>query len=105
MRQAGTGALVTGAARRIGRAIALDLASHGFVVAVHCDGSREDAEYLCDIINKDAGTARVVQADLTDANATRHLVDNAIEAVGPLRTVVTNATISEDASVPDITCT
>lgn len=103
MRQAGTGALVTGAARRIGRAIALDLASHGFVVAVHCDGSREDAEHLCNIINQDGGRARVVQADLTNANATRHLVDNAIEAVGPLGIVVNNASIFEDDSVTDFT--
>jgi len=101
MRQAGTGALVTGGAKRIGRAIALDLAAHGFAVAIHCDGSRDEAERLADVINNDGGVASVLQADLTDASSSSRLVENAIEAVGPLGIVVNNASIFENDSVTD----
>jgi NAD(P)-dependent dehydrogenase (short-subunit alcohol dehydrogenase family) len=103
MRQAGTGALVTGAARRIGRAIALDLAAHGFAVAIHCDGSHDDAERLAEIINKDGGMAGVVQADLADPHAAARLVDDAIATIGSLGIVVNNASIFENDSISDFT--
>ncbi len=45
-------ALVTGGAKRIGKAIVEDLAAHGFAVAIHCNGSRQDAESLAEKIRK-----------------------------------------------------
>lgn len=101
MRHTGTAALVTGGAKRIGRAIALDLAAHGFAVAIHCDGSREEAERLADVINSDGGVASVLQADLTNEQSSSRLVENAIEAIGPLGIVVNNASIFEDDSITD----
>ena len=56
--------LITGAARRIGRAIALDLAAHGWRIGVHYRRSQEDAEALAgDIIGR-GGMAAAIPADL-----------------------------------------
>ena len=62
-------ALVTGGARRIGRAIVEDLAAHGFAVAIHCNRSRREADSLAEQFAADpAARAAVVQADLTDTS-------------------------------------
>jgi len=58
------GALVTGAARRIGRAIALDLARHGWAVAVHYRGSAEAAAEVVREIESGGGRAVALAADL-----------------------------------------
>ena len=60
-------ALVTGGARRIGRAIVEDLARNGFAVAIHCRSSVDVAEALADDIRRQGGRALVLSADLADA--------------------------------------
>jgi NAD(P)-dependent dehydrogenase (short-subunit alcohol dehydrogenase family) len=100
MMAAATGtALVTGGARRIGKAIVEDLAAHGFAVAIHCNGSRKDAEILAEDIQRSGGRAAVVEADLTDTAATDALIDLASKALGPVRLLVNNASIFRDDSV------
>ncbi|MDN2565004.1 SDR family oxidoreductase [Aquibium sp. A9E412] len=101
MQQADKTALITGGARRIGRAIALDLAAHGFAVAIHCHGSRAAAEALAGEIADGGGRAAVLQADLGDAAAARGLVPAAADALGGLGLVVNNASIFEDDTVHD----
>lgn len=89
-------ALVTGAARRIGRAIALDLAAGGTAVAIHCNSSRTAADELAAAIVADGGRAVVVQADLCDRTALDVLVESAAKALGqPLDLLVNNASIFE----------
>ena len=94
-------ALVTGGARRIGRAIVEDLAAHGFAVAIHCNRSRDEADALAARIIASGGRAAVVEADLTDMPATEGLVAAATEALGPIGLLVNNASIFEDDSVED----
>ena len=60
-------AIVTGAARRIGRGIALDLAQHGWSVCVHFSSSAADAEALVREIRGSGGQAAAVGADLAQA--------------------------------------
>ncbi len=93
--QLGT-ALITGAARRIGRAIALALAQSGYGVALHANHSRKEAEaFAGDIVGR-GGRASVVLADLADDTAVRKLVP-AATAFGPLTLLVNNASeFSED---------
>lgn len=83
-------ALVTGAARGIGRGIALGLAGAGFDVAVHYRGSREDAEQTA----RDAGALGVravaLQADLTRPEEAQPLVEAAHSAFGGLGVLVNN---------------
>ncbi|MBX3575666.1 MAG: SDR family oxidoreductase [Rhizobiaceae bacterium] len=91
-------ALVTGAGRRIGAAIARDLARRGFAVAIHCNRSRREADALADAIRADGGRAEVLQADLLDAAAVAGLVAAARAAIGPLTLLVNNASVFEDDS-------
>lgn len=94
-------ALVTGGAKRIGRAIVEDLAAHGFAVAIHCNRSRAEASALAEGIVRAGGKAAVVEADLLDPKATEALLERACEAVGPVRLVVNSASIFEDDSAAD----
>ncbi|WP_377288095.1 SDR family oxidoreductase [Rhizobium sp. SG2393] len=86
-------ALVTGGARRIGKAIVEDLAEHGFAVAIHANGSLSDAEGLAETIRARGGKAAAVQANLEDIGETEGLVDAAVAAIGPLGLVVNNASV------------
>jgi NAD(P)-dependent dehydrogenase (short-subunit alcohol dehydrogenase family) len=84
-------ALVTGGARRIGRAIVERLASAGFGVAIHCNASRSEAEVLAAEITAGGGRACVVPGDLVDPAAVDSLVP-AVEAhLGPVTLLVNNA--------------
>lgn len=95
-------ALVTGGGRRIGRAIAEDLAAHGFAVAVHCNASRDEALDVVRGITEREGQAAVVQADLSDRRATAGLVAQAAEALGrPISLVVNSASVFEVDSIED----
>lgn len=93
--------LVTGGARRIGRAIVEELAAHGFALAIHANGSLEEAEALAGTIVAAGGRAAAIGADLTDANAAGGLVAAAQAALGPVSLLVNNASIFEDDSVLD----
>lgn len=99
MQSTGVNALVTGGAKRIGRAIVRDLAANGFGVAIHCSRSRGDAEKLAGEITDQGGTACVLQADLTDTAQAEALVDEAVGRLGPVQLVVNNASVFEDDSV------
>ncbi|MEO5337905.1 MAG: SDR family oxidoreductase [Magnetospirillum sp. WYHS-4] len=88
-------ALVTGAARRIGRAIALGLARAGHPVALHCRRSRAEAEELAALIRREGGRAAVVVADLASEDQTQGLVAAAADALGPLGLLVNNASLFE----------
>jgi NAD(P)-dependent dehydrogenase (short-subunit alcohol dehydrogenase family) len=92
---AGRSALVTGGARRIGRAIALMLAAHGWDVAVHYGGSRDDAEALVTEIKRRERRAAALGADLTREGEATDLIPRAVEAVGPLTLLVNNASLFE----------
>jgi len=89
-------ALVTGAGKRLGRAMALYLGARGFDVAVHYAGSREAAEEVAGLIRDGGRQAVVLQADLLDEAATQALVPAAAEALGgPITCLVNNASIFE----------
>ncbi|ESY85538.1 SDR family oxidoreductase [Mesorhizobium australicum] len=94
-------ALVTGGAKRIGKAIVEDLASHGFAVAVHSNRSHDAADALAAGINRSGGRAAVVAADLTDMDAVGDLVGQAEAALGPISLLVNNASLFVDDSVED----
>lgn len=84
-------ALVTGAAKRIGRAIAVSLAEDGCDVAIHCNTSPQEAEVTAGLIRERGRRTVVMNADLADAEATAALADRAAEALGGLNILVNNA--------------
>jgi NAD(P)-dependent dehydrogenase (short-subunit alcohol dehydrogenase family) len=88
-------ALVTGAAKRIGRAIALDLARHGWTVAVHYRHSAAEAVEVVQEIERSGGRAVALQADLACEAHTHALIARAAEALGPLTCLVNSASLFE----------
>ena len=88
-------ALVTGAAKRIGRAIALDLAAYGFAVGVHYRGSADDAHAVVAEIKAKGGRAVALRADLGKEAEVVTLVPHVTEALGPLGILVNNASLFE----------
>lgn len=88
-------ALVTGAAHRIGRAAALEMARLGFAVAVHHNNSGEAASAVADEIRALGGRAEAVRADLSLERDTAGLIEQAVTRVGPLGVLVNNASVFE----------
>jgi NAD(P)-dependent dehydrogenase (short-subunit alcohol dehydrogenase family) len=84
-------ALITGAARRIGRALALALAKDGWQVAIHYRKSAAEAETLAREIADSGGTAKTFAADLADSAALPLLIENVARELGPLTTLINNA--------------
>jgi len=90
---AGQVALVTGAARRIGREIALALAEAGARVAVNYNSSESDARETVGEIEKRGGRAVALQADVSSAGEVQQLVGATEEKLGPVDILVNNAGI------------
>jgi NAD(P)-dependent dehydrogenase (short-subunit alcohol dehydrogenase family) len=86
-------ALVTGAARRIGSVIAVELARAGFDVAVHYGRSREEAERTAAAVRALGRKAVTLDADLASEADARSLVARAVERLGPLELLVNNASV------------
>lgn len=89
-------ALVTGGARRLGRAIVRDLASHGWAVAIHCNSSRIEADALAAEIVAGGGRSTVVVGDLKNLSDLPRLVYEAETTLGKLSLLVNNASIFEE---------
>jgi dihydroneopterin aldolase len=89
-------ALITGAGRRIGKAIALDLASHGWQVGVHYSSSRAEAEDVAAEIRAAGGNAIALGADLADPADAAALVPNCTAALGPPTLLVNSAALFLD---------
>jgi NAD(P)-dependent dehydrogenase (short-subunit alcohol dehydrogenase family) len=87
--------LVTGAARRVGRAIALELAAHGFDIALHHLASHDDALATAEALREAGARAEVFQADLADEAACRALVPAVAARMQRLDAVVNNASLFE----------
>ena len=89
-------ALVTGAAKRLGRAIALDLARHGWSIALHYNASEKEARATA----ADAATAGVkvalLKADLGRESETAALVERAAAELGPLGALINSASLFEN---------
>jgi len=88
-------ALVTGAGRRLGRAIALGLAGAGWDVAVHYRHSEREAQETVDAIRALGRRAVALACDLADEAAVRLLPGRVAEALGPVSCIVNNASLFE----------
>ena len=82
---------MTGASRRVGRAIAIELGTHGATVAVHHRDSAKDADAVVFDLGIDGAYARAFQADLGDGAECAKLVDAVIDWKGRLDVIVNNA--------------
>lgn len=96
-------ALVTGAGQRVGRAIAEELAAHGYALAVHYHGSAAGAAEVVDAIGAAGGSAWAFQADLGDATACDRLVADAHAHFGRLDLLVNSAAGMERTRLGHVT--
>lgn len=97
-------ALITGAGKRLGRAMALYLADRGFDVAVHYASSADAAEEVADLIRAKGQHACTLQADLLNESETQALSDAAVAGIGgPLTVLINNASIFEYDNVETAT--
>ena len=87
--------LITGAGKRIGRALAEALAADGWAIAAHYAGSQNEAEALVADIESAGGKAVALRADLRDVAAVEALVPDAVAALGPLTALINNASTFE----------
>jgi 3-oxoacyl-[acyl-carrier protein] reductase len=94
-------AIVTGASRGIGAAIAERLAKDGFTVIINYSGDAAPAEALAHTIEQAGGKALTAKADVSDADAVRRMFDSAEAAFGGVDVLVNNAGIMPLASIAD----
>lgn len=99
-----TRALVTGAGKRLGRAMALELARQGHDVAVHYATSRDAAEDVAEEIRAMGRKAVTLEADLLDEAQVTPMVVQAAEALGgPITTLINNASIFDYDNIESAT--
>lgn len=96
-------ALVTGAAKRLGRAIALKLAGEGYDIAIHYRASQAEAESLAAEVKARGRRAALVGGELSSEADTATLVPRAVAALGPLTALVNSASVFEDDRVETAT--
>jgi NAD(P)-dependent dehydrogenase (short-subunit alcohol dehydrogenase family) len=88
-------ALITGGARRVGRAIVEDLAAHGWAVGIHCNRSRDEGETLAKAVRDAGGRAAITVADLAHPENAGRIVAEVAGALGPVTMLVNNASLYE----------
>jgi hypothetical protein len=99
---AGKTALVTGAGRRLGRAIASALAAEGMNLAVHYSSSAAEAEELCGVLEQQGVRAWPLGADFAESSAPESLIDRALAAAGSLDLLVNSASIFPPATLREL---
>ncbi len=99
----GKTALVTGASRGIGRAIAVELAREGAKVAINFASSEAKAQEVADEIAKFGGTCMLVKANIANAKEARGMVDKVAKEFTHLDILVNNAGITRDAMLSKLT--
>ena len=92
--------LVTGASRGIGRAIALDLASQGYEIAINFRSRSSDAEVTLDAILTAGGEATLLPFDIADRDQCKEVLLEDIQARGAFYGVICNAGIHSDSAFP-----
>ncbi len=97
-------ALVTGGARRLGRALALFLARSGHDIAIHYHESEEAAFELAREIRGQGARAWTLQADLTSKKACGSLVDDTLRHAGSLDLLINNAAIYRGNGLLEVSC-
>lgn len=96
-------ALITGAARRIGKRMAMDLASQGWAVAIHYNSSRDEAQAVAGEIAQAGGRATIVQGDLSSPAAPQKIIKDVVEELGPLTCLINNASRFEPDEADTVT--
>ena len=92
-------AVVTGASRGLGKAIALELASKGATVIINYNGSKERAELVQKEIEEKGGVAKAVQCNVADFAECENFIKEVIDEYGKIDILVNNAGITKDGLI------
>jgi len=99
---AGKVALVTGASRNIGRAIALQLAAGGAAVGVNARNAKEDADKVVQEVKQAGGQAETFMADIVDPKAVNAMVEGVVKKFGRLDFLILNASVRKETAFMDM---
>jgi len=99
----GKTALITGASRGIGRAIALDMAQSGANIALNYIGDPKDAEAVRELVLKENVRCEIYECDISDFNASKKMVEDVIKDFTQVDILVNNAGIARDNPILRIT--
>ncbi len=92
-------ALITGAAKRVGKAIALDLAEHGHDIAIHYGGSEQQAREVAERVRAMGRRAIIVQGDLAQGGVAARIMAQVVEELGAPVVLINNASRFEKDSL------
>ncbi len=95
--------VITGAARRVGKALALWLAKEGYKVVLHCNTSLDEGSVLQQKLQDMGYESRVVQGDLTDLDGLEALFTRFVESFGHLDAIINSASVFHNASLEQTT--
>ena len=95
-------ALITGAAKRIGRAIATDLAEFGWNIAIHANSNFDSANALASELNTENSQVSAFQADLSKTTDTCQLIENVNNKLGPLTVLINCASVFLDDDISQL---
>jgi pteridine reductase len=98
----GQTALITGAAKRIGREIAVALAEEGVNIVIHYRSSAEEADELCAQLTERRVRSWLVKADLENAEETETLIEQTLEIAGSLDILINSASIFFPSTLNDV---
>jgi len=96
-------ALITGGAKRIGKAICLSLSDHGYNIALHYHSSSHEAKKLSEEIQKRGRQCELFQHDLSDEKQTQQLIREVYRKFSNLNVIVNNASIFEPSTIKSST--
>lgn len=86
-------ALITGGAKRIGKALALHLSKQGYTIALHCFSSKKEAAATANAILKQGGSCGIFCCNLADSASAQTLIKTVIETFGQLDVLINNASV------------
>jgi NAD(P)-dependent dehydrogenase (short-subunit alcohol dehydrogenase family) len=92
-------ALITGGAKRIGKAICLSLSEQGYNIALHYHRSKDDAKKIADHIHQRGGTCKLFSCDLSDPKQVGQLIPDVIKRFARLDILVNNASIFKKSTI------
>ncbi len=95
--------LITGAAKRIGRAIALGLAEKGWDIALHYHHAQKDADDIITALKEQGRRAIAIKADLADSDAVAQIIAHAYNQLGPINALINNAALFEYDDIDALT--
>ena len=91
--------LVTGSAKRIGKAIALHMASNGWNVAIHYNSSEGEARKVLEQIEKFGVKSFLIRADLSDEKQVEDIINKCQEDLGSISCLINNASIFKNDNI------